>query len=126
MARAAGGAQKKTANGAPTKRKAPTKRTTAKRAASAKRKVPAKRAARAAAPSIDARRVQERVLKWFAEHGRAFPWRTHRDPYKTLVAEVMLQQTQTGRVGPSYEAFLQHFPTVSALSCRPATEGVKA
>ncbi len=71
-------------------------------------------------------KIQERVLKWFVEHGRAFPWREHRDPYKTLVAEVMLQQTQTGRVGPSYEAFVEHFPTVGSLARAPAMDVIKA
>jgi A/G-specific adenine glycosylase len=71
-------------------------------------------------------KAQERVLKWFVENGRAFPWREHRDPYKTLVAEVMLQQTQTGRVGPSYQAFVEHFPSVSSLARAPAMDVIKA
>ena len=71
-------------------------------------------------------KMQARVLTWFGAHARAFPWREHRDPYKTMVAEVMLQQTQTGRVGPSYEAFVEHFPTVSSLAHAPAMDVIKA
>ncbi len=56
--------------------------------------------------AVDAK-AQRRVLTWFDEHGRHLPWRETRDPYRTLVAEVMLQQTQTGRVTPAYETFLQ-------------------
>jgi A/G-specific adenine glycosylase len=71
-------------------------------------------------------KLQKRVLKWFGDHGRAFPWREHRDPYATLVAEVMLQQTQTGRVAPSYTAFLQQFPDVESLARAPAMDVIRA
>lgn len=70
--------------------------------------------------------VQRRVLSWFDEHARAFPWRAHRDPYETMVAEVMLQQTQTGRVGPAYESFLKRFPTISALAHASAMDVIDA
>ncbi|HEX9775576.1 MAG TPA: A/G-specific adenine glycosylase [Actinomycetota bacterium] len=71
-------------------------------------------------------RTHARVLDWFDSHGRPFPWRENRDPYRTLVAEVMLQQTQTGRVGPSYESFLKSFPTVRSLAHAPAMEVIRA
>jgi A/G-specific adenine glycosylase len=74
----------------------------------------------------DVGKLQTRVLSWFDEHGRAFPWRENRDAYATMVAEVMLQQTQTGRVGPSYEAFLQRFPTTRALAHAPAMDVISA
>jgi len=38
------------------------------------------------------------------------PWRKTRDPYKILISEIMLQQTQVGRVGPFYENFIKKFP----------------
>ncbi|MGZ4190192.1 MAG: A/G-specific adenine glycosylase [Actinomycetota bacterium] len=71
-------------------------------------------------------KIHERVLAWFDEHGRSFPWRAHRDPYQTLVAEVMLQQTQTGRVAPAYGTFLAKFPDVRALAHAPAMEVIQA
>jgi A/G-specific adenine glycosylase len=70
--------------------------------------------------------AQQRVLDWFDESSRKFPWREHRDPYRTLVAEVMLQQTQTGRVAPIYEEFLKKFPTVESLAHAPAMDVIKA
>jgi len=70
--------------------------------------------------------VHKRVLAWFDEHGRPFPWRENRDPYATMVAEVMLQQTQTGRVTPAYEAFLKRFPDVSRLAHAPAMDVIQA
>ncbi|GIW55966.1 MAG: hypothetical protein KatS3mg082_2370 [Nitrospiraceae bacterium] len=46
------------------------------------------------------RRFQMRLLKWYKQHGRDLPWRKTSDPYKILVSEVMLQQTQVDRVRP--------------------------
>ncbi|MGZ4211677.1 MAG: A/G-specific adenine glycosylase [Actinomycetota bacterium] len=71
-------------------------------------------------------KIHERVLAWFDEHGRSFPWRAHRDPYQTLVAEVMLQQTQTGRVAPAYGTVLAKCPDVRALAHAPAMEVIQA
>ena len=46
--------------------------------------------------------MEERLLSWYARHGRDLPWRQTRDPYAILVSEVMLQQTQVDRVVPRY------------------------
>jgi A/G-specific adenine glycosylase len=44
------------------------------------------------------------------------PWRLTRDPYRILVSEFMLQQTQVDRVLPKYEAFIERFPDFAALA----------
>jgi A/G-specific adenine glycosylase len=56
------------------------------------------------------------LRRWFADRRRAFPWRGVRDPYRILVSEVMLQQTQAARVVPAYRAFLRRFPTIRSLA----------
>lgn len=68
---------------------------------------------------------QKFVLSYFANHGRKFPWRSTKDPYKILVSEVMLQQTQTERVIVKYGEFLKVFPTWRALSRAAPAEVVK-
>ena len=73
----------------------------------------------ALAPSIDRgpkRRFQNRLLKWYDEFGRDLPWRRTSDPYKILVSEVMLQQTQVDRVIPKYHEFLGKYPTLNDLA----------
>ena len=60
-----------------------------------------------------------RVLSWFRRSGRDLPWRRTRDPYRVLVSEVMLQQTQVSRVLPAYRRFLRRFPTLRELSSAP-------
>jgi len=61
-------------------------------------------------------RFQRRLLDWYKEHGRDLPWRKTFDPYKILVSEVMLQQTQVDRVIPKYHEFLERYPSFEALA----------
>ncbi len=65
------------------------------------------------------------LLGWFAEHGRDLPWRRTRDPYAILVSEVMLQQTQVERVIPRYLAWLERWPTVSALAAASPADVIR-
>jgi A/G-specific adenine glycosylase len=77
-----------------------------------------------AAASIDvqeARRFGARLRRWFRANGRDLPWRKTRDPYRILVSELMLQQTQVSRVVPKYAEFLATFPTLHDIArARPA------
>jgi A/G-specific adenine glycosylase len=66
-------------------------------------------------PSIDVqrgRRFGTLLRRWFRANGRDLPWRSTRDPYRILVSELMLQQTQVSRVVPKYAEFLAIFPTL--------------
>ena len=65
---------------------------------------------------------QRRVLAWYRRSQRDLPWRRTRDPYKILVSEVMLQQTQVDRVVPKYHEFLQRYPTLEALARAQTSE----
>jgi A/G-specific adenine glycosylase len=56
------------------------------------------------------------VLEHHRERGRDLPWRRTRDPYRILVSEMMLQQTQVARVLPKYDLFLSAFPELRALA----------
>jgi len=62
------------------------------------------------------RQFQRRLIRWYAHHGRDLPWRRTRDPYRILVSEVMLQQTQVDRVLGFYEPFLRRYPTFEDLA----------
>jgi A/G-specific adenine glycosylase len=64
---------------------------------------------------------REIVWDYYHDHGRDLPWRRPEpdgsfDPYKIMVSEVMLQQTQAGRVVSKYQEFLTKFPTIQVLS----------
>ena len=73
---------------------------------------------------IDA--VRAGLLGWFGANRRDLPWRRTRDPYRILVSEVMLQQTQVDRVIPYYRAFLERFPDAQALAAAPTADVIKA
>jgi A/G-specific adenine glycosylase len=68
----------------------------------------------------------ERLLAWYDAVRRDLPWRRSRDPYRILVAEVMLQQTQVATVVPRYERFLERFPSVAALAAASEEEVLAA
>ena len=57
-----------------------------------------------------------RLRAWFRRRSRALPWRETRDPYRVLVSELMLQQTQVSRVVDYYARFLERFPTLSHVA----------
>ena len=65
---------------------------------------------------------RRRLLEWYRRHGRDLPWRQTRDPYRILVSEVMLQQTQVDRVLPKYHEWLAKYPTFAALAAAPEAD----
>lgn len=66
--------------------------------------------------------LQKLVYGYFDEHRRDLPWRDGTDPYRVLVSEVMLQQTQVDRVIPKFTAFIQQFPDPQTLADAPTPE----
>lgn len=64
---------------------------------------------------IDANFIKT-VKGFYAKNNRPMPWRETTDPYKILLSEIMLQQTQVDRVIPKFENFIAHFPSVSDLA----------
>ena len=67
-----------------------------------------------------------RLRAWFRNHGRDLPWRRTRDPYRVLVSELMLQQTQVSRVVDYYERFLARFPTLDHVAEAPRRSVLKS
>ena len=67
--------------------------------------------------SKSGRRFSDRVLDWYAQHGRTdLPWQVQPTPYRVWVSEIMLQQTQVATVIPYFERFMQCFPDVATLA----------
>lgn len=58
----------------------------------------------------------ERLLAWFERNKRDFPWRRTRDPYKILVAEMMLQKTTSKQVAKLYDGFIEKYPSPASLA----------
>ncbi|MDO8564441.1 MAG: A/G-specific adenine glycosylase [bacterium] len=83
----------------------------------------------------EVKKFQRTVSDYYKKNKRAFPWRPPQlllrkdgraDPYKILVSEIMLQQTQADRVVPFFNAFMKKFPTVKALAKGPQAEVLKS
>ncbi len=71
--------------------------------------------------------AREAVRAWYAPRARAYPWRRGRpSAYRTLVSELMLQQTQASRVERSFRAFVGRFPTVRSLAAADLADVVRA
>lgn len=67
------------------------------------------------------------VWTYYKKHRRHdLPWRKTHDPYRILVSEVMLQQTQVERVIPFYRNFLKQFPTTKCLASSSLASVLKA
>lgn len=60
--------------------------------------------------------VAAALTDWYDDHRRDMPWRDADDPYRTLVAEVMLQQTRVDTVRSYFPDFVARFPTVEDLA----------
>ncbi|MFN8644488.1 MAG: A/G-specific adenine glycosylase [Candidatus Binatia bacterium] len=74
------------------------------------------RSPRSAPSAATIRRFQRPLLAWYRANGRSLPWRRTRDPYRILVSEIMLQQTQVERVKGFYRRFLRQYPSFAALA----------
>ncbi len=73
------------------------------------------------------RRFIDTVWAYYETVGRHdLPWRKTKDPYRILVSEIMLQQTQVDRVIPKYQAFIQQFPTLKRLAVAPLGDVLRA
>ena len=71
--------------------------------------------------------VADRLVAWFRANARPLPWRTPiRDPYRSLVSELMAQQTQLDRVVTRFEVFVRRFPSLASLAAASEEEVLAA
>lgn len=71
-------------------------------------------------------KFRQTVDTYYRAYGRDLPWRhAPFSPYKILVSEIMLQQTQVRRVIPKYQEFLHRFPTILSLADAPLSDVLK-
>ncbi len=68
---------------------------------------------------------KEAIYTFYAHNKRSFAWRNSEDPYKVVISEIMLQQTQTERVKEKFEQFMAAFPTIQHLACAQTSDVIK-
>jgi A/G-specific adenine glycosylase len=72
--------------------------------------------------TTDIKRFQKKVFSFYEKNKRDLPWRKTTDPYKILLSELMLQQTQVKRVILYYEKWIARWPTIDALASASRSE----
>ncbi len=65
------------------------------------------------------RAFRKKIYDHYHKHGRHLPWRKTQNPYRVLVSEIMLQQTQVERVLEKYAEFIKTFPDFPTLAAAP-------
>ncbi len=76
---------------------------------------------------ISSAKFQKEIYSYYKVNKRdQLPWRQTKDPYRILVSEVMLQQTQVSRVLVKYPEFLKLFPTLKKLASAPLAQVLRA
>jgi len=61
-------------------------------------------------------RISAALLRWYDRARRDLPWRRETSPYRTLVSELMAQQTTLAVVVPYFQRFMARFPSLQALA----------
>ena len=74
----------------------------------------------------DIKKFQNTIYSYYKKHQRDFVWRRTRNPYRILVSEIMLQQTQTQRVEKKFPEFIKMFPNFQALAAMPFGDVLRA
>ena len=59
---------------------------------------------------------EKSILSWFKKNGKKYPWRNEKDPYRILIAEIMLQRTRVNQVLPVYQEFIKKYPDINSAS----------
>lgn len=68
-------------------------------------------------PSSESIRVfRAKIVRWFSKNKRNYPWRETHDPFKVLIAEMMLRRTKADQVKEVYEQLFKKYPDVKALA----------
>jgi A/G-specific adenine glycosylase len=68
------------------------------------------------------RLFKSEIYRYYLNRGRQFSWREKISPYRVLVSEMMLQQTQTSRVAAKFDPFMRAFPGFAELASAPFSD----
>ncbi len=67
-------------------------------------------------PVESIRFFRNKIIHWFNRNKRIYPWRETRDPFKVLIAEIMLRRTKADQVKPVYEQLFREYPDIPKLA----------
>jgi len=64
----------------------------------------------------DIRLFRSKVIRWFNKNRRDYPWRETHDPFKVLIAEMMLRRTKADQVKQVYDRLFAEYPSIEAMA----------
>jgi len=64
----------------------------------------------------DIRLFRSKVIRWFNKNKRKYPWRETHDPFKVLIAEMMLRRTKADQVKQVYDRLFAEYPSIEAMA----------
>ena len=67
-------------------------------------------------------KIHSAILAWGSKNIRKFPWRNTDDPYRVIVAEIMLHRTKAEQVERIYESFLKKYRSIHDIYKTPLDE----
>lgn len=59
---------------------------------------------------------RKKILRWFGRYQRNYPWRHTGDPFRIMIAEMMLQRTKADQVKNVYETLFDKYPDVNSIA----------
>lgn len=72
--------------------------------------------------AVSYKSFQRLIWDYYRKYGRDLAWRNIQDPYRIVVSEIMLQQTQVERVSRMYPLFIKKFPSFRELGRAPVSQ----
>lgn len=72
--------------------------------------------------AVSYKSFQKLIWDYYRKYGRNLAWRNIQDPYRIVVSEIMLQQTQVERVSRMYPLFIKKFPSFRELGRAPVSQ----
>jgi len=68
-------------------------------------------------PSIqEIRTFRDKIMQWFDRSGRDYPWRRTGDPFRVLIAEMMLRRTKADQVKEVYTNLFTQYPDIQSMA----------
>ncbi len=65
------------------------------------------------------------LLQWHKDVDRRLPWKEDKNPYKTWLSEIIMQQTRVAQGTPYYLKFVEAYPTITDLADAPEADVMK-
>lgn len=67
-------------------------------------------------PPSSIRSLRIQLVRWFDMNGRIYPWRETRDPFRILIAEMMLRRTKADQVRSVYEKLFVEYTDINSFA----------